>query len=324
MSWEDQGRQYHMWFGHGTAPVKAKDASDDGIFGRNGLAQRIQAVAHGAVGALPQALRARAAAQYDAGNLERLSAAMTAWSRGTKLGVDEFAERFFGRPADDPAVEQLHRAALGVGLAQSHAELREASDQLADAMKAIGLDRWPQFLADAQERARDPATVAAVEKSRQAPDIGKIGRDAIRSVPFSPVEVVSGVGTAILAGKGAAAAARAAGAAILRRVLPKSQSRPLISRQKQDGHVQGTPQNQNRLKQGKPTSTFDGNSAQADALTQEAWDKGTLVPGRPGVRDYNFGRPIGRGPRGGSQSTVRVHQDSAGNIHGHPSGPETP
>jgi hypothetical protein len=167
VGWEDQGRQEHGWFGHGTAPAKANDASGEGMFGPDGLAQRILAVAHGAVGALPQALRARAAAQYDAGNLGRLTEVMTAWSRGTKLGVDEFAERFFGRAADDPGIEQLHCAALDVGLAQSHAELREASDQLADAMKAIGLDRWPRFLADAQDRARDPATVAAVEKSRQ-------------------------------------------------------------------------------------------------------------------------------------------------------------
>lgn len=215
MSWEDQGRQYHMWFGHGTAPVKAKDTSDDGIFGLNGLAQRIQAVAHGAVGALPQALRARAAAQYDAGNLERLSEAMSAWSRGTKLGVDEFTERFFGRAADDSAVEQLHRAALGVGLAQSHAELREASDQLADAMQAIGLDRWPRFLADAQERARDPATVAAVEKSSQPPDSGQ---DAIR--PVYPVETAVGIAAAGAAG--VAAAARAVAGAALRQILPKA------------------------------------------------------------------------------------------------------
>jgi hypothetical protein len=28
MSWEDQGRQYHEWFGHGTAPVKLKPIVD--------------------------------------------------------------------------------------------------------------------------------------------------------------------------------------------------------------------------------------------------------------------------------------------------------
>jgi len=45
VSWEDQGRQHHMWFGHDTAPVKPKDTSDDGIFGSNGLAQRILSAA---------------------------------------------------------------------------------------------------------------------------------------------------------------------------------------------------------------------------------------------------------------------------------------
>jgi hypothetical protein len=34
-----------MWFGHDTAPVKPKDTSDDGIFGSNGLAQRILSAA---------------------------------------------------------------------------------------------------------------------------------------------------------------------------------------------------------------------------------------------------------------------------------------
>jgi hypothetical protein len=29
-------------------------------------------------------------------------------------------------------------------------------------MKAVGLDSWPRFVADAQARARDPATVAAI------------------------------------------------------------------------------------------------------------------------------------------------------------------
>ena len=99
---------------------------------------------------------------------------------------------------------------------------------------------------------------------------------------------------------------------------------PSISRQKQNGHVKGSPQNTNRIKQGKPTSTFNGDAAEADRLTQEAWQKGTPVVGRPNVRDYDFGQSIGTGPNGGGQSIVRVHQDAGGNIHGHPAGPEIP
>jgi hypothetical protein len=105
---------------------------------------------------------------------------------------------------------------------------------------------------------------------------------------------------------------------------PTTAEKPPISRQKQDGHIAGTPQNRNRMKIGKPTSTFDGSPAEADALTQEAWQKGTPVPKQPGVREYDFGRRIGTGGYGGGQSSVRVSQDSAGKIHGHPAGRETP
>jgi hypothetical protein len=106
--------------------------------------------------------------------------------------------------------------------------------------------------------------------------------------------------------------------------LPDDAIPPEIARQKQDGHIRGTSQNRNRIRQGKPTSTFNGDQAEADRLTQEAWTTGTPVPGRPGVRDHDFGRLIGTGPKGGNQSTVRVHQDANGRIHGHPSGLETP
>ena len=83
-------------------------------------------------------------------------------------------------------------------------------------MEGVGIDRWPGFVADAQERARDPATQGAIEKSRQPP---APGRDAIR--PVYPVETLLGVGAA--AAKGAAAAARALAGAGLRQALPENQ-----------------------------------------------------------------------------------------------------
>jgi hypothetical protein len=75
---------------------------------------------------------------------------------------------------------------------------------------------WPHSVADAQQRARDPATQAVIEKSRQPPDPG---RDAIR--PVYPLE-------ALLPGLGAkrlADAARVLGGVMLRQALPES--RPL-------------------------------------------------------------------------------------------------
>jgi hypothetical protein len=264
VSWEDQGRQQHGWFGSGTAPQQFEDTSDPGaMFGPGGLAARIQAVGRGAIGALPAKLRAPAAAQQDAGNLARLTEAMTAWAGGTGLSASAFAERFFGRTADDPVARTLHGAALDVGLATSHAELREAAEKVASAMQAIGLDRWPRFLADAQDRARDPATVAAVTRSRQPRDPG---RDAIR--PVYPLETLLGVGAVGVAG-GAVAVARAAGraiggaigGAILKQVLPK---RPIPT-------MRITPD-----RPAAPSAEFDG----AIQAARQSSDPGTQLEGQ--------------------------------------------
>ena len=50
-----------------------------------------------------------------------------------------------------------------------------------------------------------------------------------------------------------------------------------INAQKQAGHVPGTSQYANRIKQGKPTSAWDP-GFDADAYTQYAWEYGTPTP----------------------------------------------
>ena len=217
MSWEDQGRQYHMWFGHGTAADKGEKASSGSSVIGQSTADRVLALAYGALASLPAARRGQAEAQYNNGTLPRLREAMTAWLRATALTGAEFASRLFGRSADDPVVRDLHSAALRAATATDHDDLREASGKLAEAMEAVGIDRWPQFVADAQERARDPATQDAIEKSRQPPGPG---RDAIR--PVYPVETLLGVGAA--AAIGAAAAARALAGAGLWQAVPETRS----------------------------------------------------------------------------------------------------
>ena len=158
MSWQDQGRQEHGWFGHGTAPERA-DGSDAAEGAPGTLDQRLLAVSNGAIAALSPPLRKQAEAQYHDGILSRLTEAMTAWVRGSRLDQGAFADRFFGRSADDLVVQNLRDAALGVASATSHAEMREAAEKLADAMKATGLDRWPRFVTDAQARADDAAAI---------------------------------------------------------------------------------------------------------------------------------------------------------------------
>ncbi len=217
MSWEDQGRQYHMWFGHGTAGNKSTKAAPGSSVVGQSTADRVLALAYGALASLPTAHRGQAEAQYHNGTLPRLKEAMTGWLRATALNQATFASRLFGRSADDPVVRSLHSAVLGAATATSHDDLREAAGKLARAMEAVGIQRWPRFVADAQERARDPATQAAIEKSRQPPDPA---RDAIR--PVYPLEtILPGLGAKRLAD-----AARVLGGAMLRQGL--SESRPPV------------------------------------------------------------------------------------------------
>jgi hypothetical protein len=92
-----------------------------------------------------------------------------------------------------------------------------------------------------------------------------------------------------------------------------------IARKQQDGHIKGTPQYRERLKQGKPTSRWD-DPAEADPLTREAWRNGTAVRGRPRVREWDAGRRIGADPDGGSLTHIRVSRDKQGRIYGWPAG----
>jgi hypothetical protein len=216
MSWEDQGRQYHMWFGHGTAPDHGDKAVPDPSVMGNSIDGRALALAYGVIAALPASLRGRAETQYQHGILARLQEAMAAWMKGTRLGQATFATRFFGRDVDDPVVRNLHAAALGAATATSHEELRIAADRVADAIKAVGVDQWPRFVVDALDRARDQATVAAVEKSRQPIEPAS---DAIR--PVYPIETAIEVAAAGISG-GATAAVRAVGNVILRQVFPQA------------------------------------------------------------------------------------------------------
>ena len=204
-----------MWFGHGTAADKGKKAAPSSSVVGQSTADRVLALAYGALASLPAARRGQAEAQYNNGTLPRLKEAMTAWLRATALNRADFASRLFGRSADESVVRDLHSAALRAATATSHDDLRDAAGKLARAMEAVGIDRWPHFVADAQERARDPATQDAIEQSRQPP---APGRDAIR--PVYPVETLLGLGAA--AAKGTAAAARALAGASLRQAMPEN------------------------------------------------------------------------------------------------------
>ncbi len=92
---------------------------------------------------------------------------------------------------------------------------------------------------------------------------------------------------------------------------------PLINSQKQDGHVLGTPQYNNRINQGKPTSAFPDRATAESAVT-DAKSLGGSLPNRPEVIEYDTGRIIGTDLSGNATSVVRVHVDLSGFYHGYP------
>lgn len=59
-----------------------------------------------------------------------------------------------------------------------------------------------------------------------------------------------------------------------------------INPQKQAGHIKGTPQYNNRVSQGKPTSAFD-NVQDAERYVRETIERGTPVPNQPGKFDLD-------------------------------------
>ena len=122
---------------------------------------------------------------------------MTTWTRGARLNQATFAARFFGRGADDPVVRSLHGAVRGAATATSHEDIREAAGKLADAIKAVGVSQWPRFVADAAERARDPAAVAAADKSGQ-PAVERMQSVEDRMDKTAPVPFLDRAGQAIL------------------------------------------------------------------------------------------------------------------------------
>jgi hypothetical protein len=96
-----------------------------------------------------------------------------------------------------------------------------------------------------------------------------------------------------------------------------------IKRQKQNEHVFGTPEYNNRLKNPptngtKLTSVFlDG--ATAEHYVTETMKRATGIPNYNGIiYEYDFGKIVGVDGDGGATTRVRVIENSYGQIHGFP------
>ena len=138
-SWIYQGRQYHMWFGHGTKPA------DDG--GRvETLAERLHAIGSTLVASLPERLRHHALARLasaDHARLDRMLGGMVA-KRGDGLHV--IARDVLDASPAAPGILPLVAAGLLIGTGQSAAVTMAVSDLVGQSAAEMGPDRFLALL----------------------------------------------------------------------------------------------------------------------------------------------------------------------------------
>ena len=196
MSWIDQGRQEHGWFGHGTAAHDEADASTkqaDPLFRPDNAARRVDYAAFSLVAHAPRHERSRWNVVEEKGFRDDLKTAVGAWYAASSFRAATFRARFFDPHASHEVVDRLRAAASGIVDADSHAELGTASKDLAVAALAVGPDRWPRFVG------------AAAREAEAAVSSGEVpGARLVRAaVPGTVFAAASGAGAAGVAGPGA-------------------------------------------------------------------------------------------------------------------------
>jgi hypothetical protein len=112
----------------------------------------------------------------------------------------------------------------------------------------------------------------------------------------------------------------------------KPKEQPEIDEGRQNIHKAGTNEHKTRSASPKGKPTTWSNPDEADALTQEAYEKGTVTQthpdGSPAEIKWDAGKPVGE--NGETQVTVKVKKPTVqsdgsikpGKIHGFPSGPK--
>ena len=175
MSWINQGRQQHGWFGHGTASATAVSARD--------LRERAFAIAHHAREGSPFSLERTT-------DILRGLAPMMA--PASDLAPEKFRQRFFNDRFDPVDAWHIQQIMRDVAHADDHDGLKEAGHALAKTIAVYGDKEWPAMLGRA---------VAALQWPKQAdPDADTSGVQQARMTlpglsPFAlpvPPSVVPG------------------------------------------------------------------------------------------------------------------------------------
>ena len=187
--WMYQGRQHHMWFGHGTKPVDGSlpgDAKPD----LGSIDERIHNLGHTLVAGLPASKRYHAAARLGVEDHARLDRVMEGVVRALPLGPRVTALRVLGMHPDGRGVEAFVDAGRILASAEAHADLREATDKLAVSAQEMGLDNFKPFLRRADDHLTDTGGLLGLLRDLPKPAPPVTAPPAIRLALPPPGQLV--------------------------------------------------------------------------------------------------------------------------------------
>jgi hypothetical protein len=179
--WRYQGRQYHTWFGHGTAPKDGEDGAsfDDqspaalkALLNPANVAQRVEWIGHSLVGHVARRDRAAIERSLSGAGMDRLKDVVAVAYGARGLSRDAFRQSLLDPSTSDEVVDSIRAAAAGAVEARTTAALNAAGEALASAVQGVGSGSWSRFLADADRRAVTAVSGGAVPGIVQASAAG--------------------------------------------------------------------------------------------------------------------------------------------------------
>lgn len=189
MSWEDQGRQYHQWFGHGTASGIGATASAD-------MAGAIGTAATEAMGVRGGVL-AHVLAE---GGMKDLRDALPVWTASSSLPPERFRALLVGRGSRVKAAASLQAMAQMVAEDNDTGrtvDVRSAGAHLAMALADEREERWRYRLNYARDKAVYAAEQELVPSGRERPASSReVTSDGGTSSGTAPVKAVQSLKTA--------------------------------------------------------------------------------------------------------------------------------
>ena len=161
MSWEDQGRQQHGWFGHGAggaAPPQGRTAAIK--------------LTSSAVASLPASQRGSVESWLARGGVDQVATALPGWVAGAALPAGEFHDTVFGPKGTQTLA--AHAQAVGQAVAGDPASAA-AGRRFAALIQAAPSGGMARVMAGAVSQAGTPPVRALVEKaaSRSTQQVGR-------------------------------------------------------------------------------------------------------------------------------------------------------